>query len=140
MRPSSLVLAALPTLLLSSAALASDECVVDFKSLLAWRMKASLTATESKFLNRPDCLREVGREEFLKPELSPRCAHLPYRGSSVEKEEALPEAFDARDLFSQYAKKKGKSAWLGNLYQALFERSSAFAKKHCEEREFKRGD
>lgn len=93
--------------LFSNAARAesNEDCSLDFKSLLQWRMRVLIIGQESKY--KTDCMIEIKRKEMSKPSLTPKCQRLLYEGSSVEKDRNLRESFDGRgNFFGKIEKEK----------------------------------
>lgn len=83
----------------------NEECSLDFKSLLQWRMRVLIIGQESKY--KTDCMIEIKRREIGKPSLTPKCQRLLYEGSSVEKDRNLRESFDGRgNFFGKIEKEK----------------------------------
>lgn len=86
------------------AAHAEENCVLDFKELLQWRIKVLLIGQESKY--KTDCLIEIKRKEMTRPSLSPKCQRVLFGGSSVDDDSNLKEALDSRKTFFKKADKE----------------------------------
>ena len=106
----------------------AENCVLDFKELLQWRIKTLLIGQDAKY--KSDCIIEIKRKELTRPGLSPKCQRVLFGGSSVDDDANLKEALDSRKIFFKKADKER----LTDLHYRIVDATLSEARMKCSDK------